>query len=571
MVKRINLFSILICIVFFASNLYAATIYVDPTLSSSITNGTYNKNARSSGGSDGNAYRTLREVIWGTNGSNGAASAGDIILLRGGTYREAWGSSGSAGAAMQIPQRLNGTSWTAGNFTTIASYPGEWAILDGSTDGYYFGVGYGNLAWSNGAGALHYIKFERLGITGGSSAGLAAVLGPIWVTYCHIYENGKGSYGDDNRAGLMLRRGMGCIVEYNYFYNNSGTSSNNRAHIDNYADYLYTSGTYDINACNRDNTIRYNLFAGSTSIAYHDKAAQYLGNYVDNPSQTGRGYITDLTNKGHGNNIHHNISTGIAVFANIKQWFSQVHHNISDGGAITTADGSTERPRFGACMYNNTVVGNYISTTIGYQRLEPVLDLRWFCANNVVSQFGSHDYSPSIGIAVNWMRDCSSNQEYTWTNTIVDRNVIYLPTSTTRHIGLPNSYLCKTDKWVTTSSFNASRGTNNYYSTASGLFLGSSGANKYKINSSFSLGSSRTAGNGGLGGSHPYLSGVTIPSYVGAVDPNDSGWVDTVLGLSNINNLINGGFVSTPPEIPPTIVDSTPPVSPSGVSVMVIQ
>ena len=62
-------------------------------------------------------------------------------------------------------------------------------------------------------------------------------------------------------------------------------------------------------------------------------------------------------------------------------------------------------------------------------------------------------------------------------------------------------------------------------------FLGSSGANKYITSGSYPLDDTHTVSNGGLGGSHPYLSGVTIPSYVGAVNPSDSDWVAGVLAL----------------------------------------
>jgi len=561
MFRKMMKYSIILIITFCYSTLNASTIYVDQTLSSSITNGTYNKVTRTSGGTDGNAYRTLREVIWGTNGTNGAASAGDTILLRGGTYREAWGNAGSYGAAMQIPQRLNGTSWTAGSYTIISSYPGEWAILDGSTDGYYFGVGYGNLSWDNGAGALRYIKFERLGITGGSSAGLGIVLGPVWVTYCYIYENGKGAYGDGNRGGISGRRLMNSIIEYNYFYNNSGTSDHNKAHIVIYSDYLYQSYTYDFNNCNRDNEIRYNLFEGSTNTAFKDKAAQFLGAH---PSPYG--FMTDMTNRAHGNKIHHNIGSGCQTLIYSKQDYAQIHNNISLGGSITSVDGSAEYPVFHRSVYNNTVIGSYISETIGYTRTESELDLAWFCTNNIISNFSYSDYSPSIGIAVMWRRDSPCTYDYTWNDTYIDRNLIYRPGSTSYHFGLPNSYACKSSRWVTTSAFNTATGTTNYTTSTDGLFLGSSGANRYKINSSFSLGSGRTAGAGGVGANHPYLSGVTIPTYLGAVDPNNSSWVDTVLGLANLQNLIAGGGSN-----PPVQQDTTPPASPGGVNVNIIQ
>ncbi len=236
---------------------------------------------------------------------------------------------------------------------------------------------------------------------------------------------------------------------------------------------------------------------------------------------------------------------------------------------ICGPDSMTAHPTYHRCTYNNTIIQHYISELIGDDRTEPNLDLAWYGANNIISEFGYVDYSPPIGIAVMWHAyDCS--YEYTWTNTLVDRNLIYKPGSSTRHFGLPNSYNCKSTRWITTSAFNTLRSTNSYTTSTDGLFLGTSGANRYKINSSFSLGSGRTAGNAGIGGNHPYLSGVTIPSYLGAVDPNNSSWVDAVLGLANLQNLIAGGG-SIPPYTPPVQQDTTPPASPGGVNVNIIQ
>lgn len=107
-------FFILISLLLFPVGLFGATVIVDNTLGASITNGTYSIANRNNTGSDGNAYKTLQEVIWGTDGTDGVANVGDTIYLRAGTYSEDWSSATSSGAAMQIPTALNGTAWTAG-------------------------------------------------------------------------------------------------------------------------------------------------------------------------------------------------------------------------------------------------------------------------------------------------------------------------------------------------------------------------------------------------------------------------------------------------------------------------
>jgi len=47
----------------------------------------------------------------------------------------------------------------------------------------------------------------------------------------------------------------------------------------------------------------------------------------------------------------------------------------------------------------------------------------------------------------------------------------------------------------------------------------------YITNGAYVIEGAVTIADGGIGGNHPYLSGVTIPSYVGPTDPNDNEWV----------------------------------------------
>jgi hypothetical protein len=100
----------------------------------------------------------------------------------------------------------------------------------------------------------------------------------------------------------------------------------------------------------------------------------------------------------------------------------------------------------------------------------------------------------------------------------------------------------------------------NQYDASNLLYKGTSGADKYKTLGSHRLDASYTIANGGIGGSHPYLPGVTIPSYVGATNPNDNAWVNGVLGLNATTTLIDGtsgdavwiegfGYVPPPPDI----------------------
>jgi len=122
---------------------------------------------------------------------------------------------------------------------------------------------------------------------------------------------------------------------------------------------------------------------------------------------------------------------------------------------------------------------------------------------------------------------------------VIDKNLIYSPgTSKTWIVGRDTSGSgCGVTRYTTTE-FNSCSATwrgvgsvTNWDTSSGTLFLEESGYNQYITDGSFVISGSTTIANGGIGGSHPYLSGVTIPSYVGAVNPSDSDWVAGVLAL----------------------------------------
>ena len=99
----------------------AANIYVDQTLSSDCTSGTYSIANRNCNGADGRAYNTIQEAVNAMNG-------GDDIYIRGGTYT--LGSGGTEGVTHIGLE--NAPDGTAENKCSLQSYPGEWAIIDGN-------------------------------------------------------------------------------------------------------------------------------------------------------------------------------------------------------------------------------------------------------------------------------------------------------------------------------------------------------------------------------------------------------------------------------------------------------
>ena len=109
-------------------------IYVDQTLSSDCA-GTYSIQNRNCSGSNGYAYSTLQKAA-------DAASAGNTVQLRGGTYRSNCGVSDIQCQAVNIAN-----SGTAGNLITFQPYNGESVTL--------YGVGFvdadlNNDGWADG-------------------------------------------------------------------------------------------------------------------------------------------------------------------------------------------------------------------------------------------------------------------------------------------------------------------------------------------------------------------------------------------------------------------------------------
>ncbi len=469
---------------------------------------------------DGLGYSTLQAAV-------AAMGQGDVLYLRGGTYTENYGVY----TAMQFPFNIDGTGWGEGQYQKIASYPGEWAILDASASGKTACAGYYGLGSTNGGDyrTPKYWIVERLEITGGKRAGLAIDRGPYIVRYCYIHDNLESTSGE-NPGGLRTYHPMNCIIEYNYFKNNGAPSGWNAGNIVLFSDYHNhdNRSDFNINDCNHSNEIRYNLI-DTAIVGIKDKGWQPLA------SGSGATLITDLSNKEKGNKAHHNIFRDVDYALVTDQDFSQVYNNISDGGMIQDTliragyTGDT-MATFYTTTYNNTVLNSFINSAIAYKENYPNIDLGWQALNNVVSGFGTSYNSPSIGLAT---RQCSNPEycsgissqteaTYTWANTEINRNFIHDPKHSSYHVGLPHSvYTSEETRWITTDAFNDFQGATNYTNSSAGLFKGTSGADKYKTNTSVSLGGGKTVANGG-GGSHPYLSH-SLPAYVGATGPADSG------------------------------------------------
>lgn len=580
--KIVLLFSLMVLC---SNDLWAAQRYVDKNLSANTSNYSIaNRNA--SGNSLG--YKSVKDALK-------ALVVGDEIILRGGTYQE---------GCILLDWNKNGTSWSAGHFNTIKSYPGEWAILDaqngggtGGIDGItfmgtgtsYFGTVIDNqyhtlcvigrsTSAKDGTGALRYWKFERLEITNGRSpngafaAGIDITGGPFWVTGCYIHDNYStlANPGTNNPSGISGGVWQDSIIEYSYFLDNgtkNKVDNHNCAHIQGFSDYRpdqiaaggIGAGTGYYNC---RNTFRYNLFVGSSTAIKYKQEQFFTGR---NPAG---GFPYQDSLKTYGDNVHHNIirgSYGVAIYP--RQDFIQVHHNIIDdsGAGIYIGD----RTIYKAVTYNNTIIrpNGLNDAPIPHGILRMLI--RWYPTFEPNAYYG-YDYNNIVDQGTTgwgWEEFTLRRVSYTtptdFSGYSSARNLSYRPIAGSSDTTNTQTWLVAGLRYADDSvSSILPKSYSTYlkqYNSNDPLYVGTTGADKYKTRSEYSLASGVTIGTGGVGGNHPYLTGVTIPSYIGAVNPNDNAWVSGVLSLANVSILkslngtpvwIEGGVCADPNNRP---------------------
>lgn len=521
----------------FCSNLFAANIYVDKTLSSNCTTGNYSTENRSCSGSAGNAYDTIQQAVDNMNTS-------DDIFIRGGTYYENVLIKGST--------TPNGTT---DDYASMQSYTGEWAVIDGQNKAQYV-IGKPRNGRDDG-NDLAYWKFERLELTGGTDgandggAGLYVSGGPFIVRYCSIHDNLATSEAN-NPSGISGYTWTDSIIEYNYFDSNGeiGGSAGNSANIALFSDYLWAttreSGFTDSKPSQRKNEIRYNYFSGS-SIGYKHKGEQeFTGHNTASPATD---YVN--THQKWGDKIHHNYFTGQSRVSVMSfQDFVQVYNNIFD--AVPEAITIGEQPdgqMYQAITYNNTIVDPGYKGIVRYG-----CDMNYSFVENE-AHYGA-DYNNLIdssnktwglwfeGTGINVMSGCSNSRNPYFANADISNyagsNNYFYRARNPDVIKLGPTYYTAANYEGQTKTGGAKVAYTNPFDADNLLFAGTTYANKYITLTSHNIEGSTTIANGGIGGPHPYLPSVTIPSYIGAVDPNNNGWVAGLLCLTDIETLKTG-------------------------------
>jgi len=474
----------------------AATYYVDNTLSSDCLSGNYSITNRDCSGSDGNAYNTIQDAI-------NIVSAGDTIYMRGGTYNE----------HIAIPNNKQGNN---NAWIILTSYPGEWAKID---PGHDVGSGYG--AWvirykGGGYGiAPSYWKFSRFEVTGGginssSSHGGGILLDTahhIIFEYLYIHDNYANK--NNNPAGIAVftenEAPQYITIQYNWLADN-GSYGDNAANVLLMSDYVDTPSSVNINRARHHNEIKYNLMEGSNAGFYH-KSEQYLS--LDH---TG----THIAYNDYGDKIHHNIirdfhDDGISARGDFIQIYNNIleSSNSMKGISIGSSHSNTEREPFYALAYNNTLInvdGRIKHQTGSYEVYSPPLHPHVYWYNNIFESVGAeHGDFNDLNIFLSWTVLTEADIEMDKVH--VENNLFYPRTASEEIINLAD----ENNDYSANQYKTAGYATILYTTTVSGLHVPGS---DYKTNPAYTLEGITTIANGGIGGVHPYLSGVTIPSYV---------------------------------------------------------
>ena len=525
--------------------------FVDQTISPSAT-ATYNPTTRSSTGGSYRAFKTLQMGL-------DSVVAGDTLWMRGGTYSTIY----------DFDLKTDGTGWGAGQLILMKSYPGEWAILDGNNN-IQPGAGWGALLGPVGAATRRYWRMEMFELrnaraSGGNVQALFFENGPFYLKHL-VFRDIVGTQTVNNNPGVVCGHTWdGCTIERCLFIDCGNTTSHQFFNaIQEYGDYLYASIPRDgfdwssnggHHACR--NEFKYNLFLNIDGGVVHQKGTQQL---------TGRNppshpYVD--TYKEYGDKIHHNIFKNIdmggSYYINTTSTdFLQIYNNIFDScnaiGLSEVTGNSTAPHTYRPCVYNNTfrdvkVPINYI-WQLGSTGAAVPATKYGFIANNI---FDNCDPKSKGVIAI--------QSSYTGTKNVdsvyIKANYNYRPTSTSYVM-----YIFGTA--YSAATWDALDPDYTYYQNAydagDPLWRGTTGALKYLPYSDHEVSGSSTIANGGIGGNHPYKSGVTIPSYIGAVNPSDSTWVAEVLGLINLGAEYepDTGDTGSSPVYPPDITSISP-------------
>jgi hypothetical protein len=498
----------------------------------------------------GKGYLKIQDAI-------NAMNSGDTILLRGGTYHE---------THISLTANNSTRHGSEGAPNILKSYPGEWAIIDGQ---YQDPTNVRpSVIWGTGGSGISWWVFENLEITGGGDTiNPTSKGGAIWFEYVkhctfrnlYIHHYHGLQHDDGATGGIFLKNGQYCTIEFCHFKANgnlNGERNTCNAQLVIVTDYKYAKTVVLSYNADISNVIRYNLFDGDggaadkyTSIGFVHKGFQRLTGYeygeTANPSDC---LPNDASYREYGDKLHHNIFINMPNGMRLDQDYVQAYNNIidlvlkpefSEPSAILVRDefASRKGPVY-ACAYNNLIKTEGSKTkAINFRLIGSGYDcavkgasvdyFKGFAVNNIIEN-GSigYDWAP-ICFEGNGFSNCQQGEPLKLSNFNVSRNLFYSCTQGPQVVRFA-------DKTYDTATIKATVAADKVWKKDSpSPFIATSGAAKYKTSATYLMEGDITILNGGLGGSHPYMANVELPSYIGATHPWDDNWVDGVLSLSN--------------------------------------
>jgi hypothetical protein len=508
----------------------AKIIFVDNTLPYDITDGSYSVKNRNNSGKDGNAYCTIQQAI-------NVVSAGDTIYIRQGRYLE----------HIAVPRHKQGTEK---NRILVQSYPGEWAVIDGE-----YKENRPIIMFKDGdhRSCPAYWTFRCFEVTGGGTkngrdggGGLRFdTAHHLIFEYLFIHDNNGGNGTND--AGIVIENetqaAQNIVIRYCYLKDNINAEGGNCANISLFSDYVDYPALVNIENARQCNEVYYNYLIGSQK-GIKNKAEQYL--CLDNTGEDKERY-KHLADK-----YHHNIIKDFKDQAiTARQDFVQVYNNIvysskyeSTGGiSLGSSDYNSEREPFYACVYNNTLIGTGADGRIehlDHSVYTPPLRPFVYFYNNIFENIGpEHNGRNDLNIYFTW--NLYTQQDVDLSAVHVENNLFIPRTAYENIINLAdNSNDLSAAVWV-------SRGYSKIVYTSMEIAKLHLNDNSFKCNPLFALADDKNIANGGIGGDHPYLKSVLLPSYIGAANPADCIWVDGVQNdLTNVGWL-KAQFAGNPP------------------------
>ena len=482
---------------------------------------------------------------------------GNTLYLRGGVYTTV--PTDGTNRGIEVEGLDAATSWD--NAYVIRSYPGEWAIIDGSnytTENRVYG--FQNSCVNSFPCDLQYIELSHMeirnfyGLT--HCNGISFRGGPFKFNYLYIHDNNCATVSN-NPGGLGTYIGGAdiayCVISGNGYLVNSSTawSGENSSNIVLFSDYNYTTGMTDLYDDStgaplgrHSNIVRYCYISGESETSGYftpsgikEKGRQFMEGYITGATAP----LTDIYNfKDARNQYHHNIWVDhLYSPVYLSSDFSQVYNNIivSNTDQYWTSiyschQSEGERNTSHETIYNNTIIGGSRekggidftanSTDVSEGELLYTCYNTWYAINNILYAVSDADGRKDISVNFAYSR----NKAYDADNLLhILNNMFYAPPNTILATVNVVDYTISTMNSAMWGSGNIS----DDYDSGDLLFAGTTGADQYKLNSSYT--GYTTVSTGGYNQSHPYLSGVTIPAYIGAVNPSDNDWVDGILAL----------------------------------------